>query len=603
MRWRNPGLWLAIAALTICPPSIDVFELPHQVILALGSLVMLALGVRHNRWLGWAAVGVFGLGVITTVTSSIPLHSVLALVSMGVLLTFSTTAEPFDVRPVLWTTWPLAIWALLQATGHDFIEWAGAASWCGGTRPFASLGHPTQLGIWMAAVAVLAFSRPRSAFYFATGLVAALVCVLTLSRAGWLTLMVGLGCWGWFRRRGQRSWPMVAAVAIAVTVPALVVGPAAVVERLTHFFTSPTRVHLWTTAWQGFLKHPMLGWGLDTFMLVDQQFRHPEVWRFEWGSTAAHAHSALPQILATQGTVGIVCFGALAVLVVRRWRHIPSPELDAGAVAAVVGLTAASAVAFSSVLLAALGLCVLTASLNPAGEKAPRSLVWLASTSGLVLTGLMFAASIAASRAAGGDLAWLAVAQRLEPWNALWAVHEGAALEKRGELGPAKAAFEKGASLAPGVAVYEANVGRVASARGDAEASRRWFELARRHAPLDARIARDAAEASLALGDLEVAEQTLIRSLALYPTDGPTWLTLTSLRFKQHRPLDARAALEASLGADWRDWPEGPTVARAVLVTLLEATGDKARAAEVARAPAVWASPADICGAPAFLSR
>lgn len=282
---------------------------------------------------------------------------------------------------------------------------------------------------------------------------------------------------------------------------------------------------------------------------------------------------------------------------------MPSTEIDAGAIAAVVGLSAASVVAFSNVLVAALGLCVLTASLNPSGPQAPRPLAWLAAVPGFVLTGLMFAASLSGYRAVNGEMTWLNRAQRLEPWNALWPVHVGATLEGQGDFESAQAAFEKAAALAPGVAVYEANIGRVASKRGDAETSRRWFERARRHAPLDARIARDAAEASLELGDLEVAEQTLIRSLTLYPTDGPAWLTLTSLRLKQNRPLEARAALEASLGADWRDWPDGPTLARAVLANFLEATGDHARAEKVARGPPVWASPSDICGAPAFLSR
>jgi tetratricopeptide (TPR) repeat protein len=173
----------------------------------------------------------------------------------------------------------------------------------------------------------------------------------------------------------------------------------------------------------------------------------------------------------------------------------------------------------------------------------------------------------------------------------------------RGDLPEALAAYELASTRTPGLAVYEANVGRVRSKQGDLAQTRDAFDQARRHAPLDARIALDAAEASLRLNDDAIVETTLTSMLSLYPTNGPAWLLLAKFRLVRNRPIEARAALEAALSSDWRDWPEGESHARALLVQVLARGGDPALASEVARRPSTFALAADACGAPAFLRR
>ena len=119
--------------------------------------------------------------------------------------------------------------------------------------------------------------------------------------------------------------------------------------------------------------------------------------------------------------------------------------------------------------------------------------------------------------------------------------------------------------------------------------------------PLDGRIALDAAEASLRVGDLALAEGTLTSLVSLYPSDGPAWLLLARTRLRSNRVIEARAALEVSLTADWRDWPEGLGLSRSLLVQVLDSTGDAQLAQQFARGPEVFALPGDICGAPALL--
>jgi Flp pilus assembly protein TadD len=348
------------------------------------------------------------------------------------------------------------------------------------------------------------------------------------------------------------------------------------------------------TSLAGFREHPLLGWGFDTFVLVDQQHRHPDAWRYEWGGTAGHAHSLIPQVLATQGLVGLFALLAALVVVLRAWRRRPPPP---GALAVLVALAAASMVTFSGIAVTALGLAVLAQSFAGAPRLGlPR---WFSTPVLLVtaVTVMVFAASVAARAKPMED-----VAAHLEPWNAQWPALQGEALERAGRLDEARTAYEHARGLAP-LAVFEANVGRVAAKQGDAVTSRAAFEQARRHAPLDGRIALDASEASARLGDTAFAEATLVPLLALYPSDGPAWLLLGRLRLQSGRVIEGRAALEASLAADWRDWPEGLGLARALLTQVLAQTGDPQLADQVAGGPGVFALPGDACGAPAVLSR
>jgi len=151
------------------------------------------------------------------------------------------------------------------------------------------------------------------------------------------------------------------------------------------------------------------------------------------------------------------------------------------------------------------------------------------------------------------------------------------------------------------LAVSLANVGRVSSRLSDGPASTAAFERARRLAPLDARIALDAAEASLRLNELELAAGTLESVLHLYPSDGPAWLTLGRVRVLQNRRTEARAMLQTSLEMDWRDWPEGLGQARSLLAAVLAEQGDVESAREVAAGATVAALPDEVCGVPVRL--
>lgn len=607
---RHAQGWLALAAVSFLPFSRDAFELPHLLVLCVGALVV---GWRDVQ-LSTAARAVLGL-VVLAATLGVGTSSSLALSTPGFLtlvglVLFASTAQSLEWTPVVWTVWPIAGWALLQVLGRDVVEWEDVARWCGGLRPFSTLGHPTQLGVWMAATCVLAVDlarRRRSVVFLLSGALAAMTCVATLSRAGWLALVVGLIVYvvavGGLGRR-QLAVAVLGLGAIVLLVGRLV-GFGALGERVMNAFVAPTRVALWRTSLAGFSEHPGFGWGFDTFQLIDQQLRQPEAWKYEWGTTAGHAHSFPAQVLATQGLVGVVLLSLAIGIVLRQWSSARIARERPAELAVVLALSAASLVTFHGVLTSALLLVALTRTLSTPWSASRPTWVRLSAIPVVLLVGVMLAASVSAFRASKTEgaesIAWLYRAATLEPWSPTWPALVGASFEVANQLEPARAAYERSVARAPRLAVSHANVGRVTSRLSDRLASVAAFERARRLAPLDARIALDAAEASLRLGDLELAAGTLESVLLLYPSDGPAWLTLGRVRVLQNRRTEARAMLQTSLEMDWRDWPEGLGQARALLAAVLVEQGDVERAQEVLSGATVAALPDEVCGAPVRL--
>jgi O-antigen ligase/Flp pilus assembly protein TadD len=596
--------FFAAAVVTFFPFARDAFELPHLVVLLAGAL---AASGRLTR----APLAVFGLVLVAAllglVTSEAPALGVPGFVTLAGTLLFASSAAGLDWRPVVWASAPVAGWALLQAGGLDVFEWEDVARWCGGLRPFATLGHPTQLGVWMGAVTVLALDgarRRRSVALVVVAAVTTLVCVATLSRAGWLTLVAGGVTWAALLGRSTR-WTraqllgLAGVVALVGVVAAVLVGGSALLERVVNAFVAPTRLALWKTALAGFTQHPWLGWGFDAFLLVDQQLRQPEAWRYEWGGTALHAHALPAQVLATQGLVGAALLLAAGVVVLRAWWKGGVVTKAPAELAVVVALGVSALVTFHGVLVSALFFAALVQTLDePGAPLRPRWLRWLAAPVLLVAL-VMLAASVSGRRGALAD--GYALAARLEPWSPTWSALLGEVHERDGAFAEAREAYSEGLRRAPLLAVSHANVGRVASWQRDAAMSREAFERARRLAPLDARIALDAAEASLRLGDVDFAGKALELLVRTYPSDGPAWLALGRVRLVEGRTLEARAMLQTSLEVDWRDWPEGMGVARELLSAVLLDAGEVDAALLVADGPAAAPLAKDICGAPAKL--
>lgn len=623
---NRAGLAFAVASVSFFPFARDAFELPHLVVLLVG--VLLSTKARLTGPTRLVLGLVFTGALVSWLTATSVLLGLPGFVTLCGVVLFASVSSGVEPRLLVWAAVPVSAWALMQATGHDVFEWDDVARWCGGMRPFSTLGHPTQLGVWMAAMTVFALDlgRRRARGFFVIAALTAIVCFSTLSRAGWLALLVGVVSYGVLAAARQVVTPRqllvgVLGVGLTACIVVMLVGPDAVLERVTNALVAPTRLALWKTSLAAFAEHPLLGWGFDDFLLVDQQLRQPEAWKFEWGVTAAHAHSSPAQVLATQGLVGAVVLAAVVVVVVSAWRSKAAHRTAPAELAVALALVAAAQVTFLGVLGSTLLLMVVVRSLegdencsservttadgaerlreaSGAGDESKPLPTWWrwSALPMLAVTAAMLGASVSA-RSEGG----VHTAARLEPWNPTWPALLGASLEEQGQLDHARAAYESAVARVPMMAVSLANVGRVASKQGDAATTHDAFERARRLAPLDARIALESAEASLRLNELELAAATLEWLVRTYPSDGPAWFALGRVRVLQNRRLEARAMLEASLEMDWRDWPEGLGASRRLLTAVLLEAGQVNAAALVAQGPDVAQLPADACGAPARL--
>ncbi|MFT3839163.1 MAG: O-antigen ligase family protein [Myxococcaceae bacterium] len=597
------GGWLFAAALMLLPVAFDNFELPKQLVLALACVVFAARAqvpwsAPDVRLLsGWMLVALFAAAF-----SQAPLLSVSGVEgSRGGLVSvvlfagwylFARSSAGSVAGAACLVVWPIALWAWLQYFGRDPIPWVAEASWCGAMRPFATLGHPAHLGVFTALVIPLALERAwrgqGRGWALATALLAASACAISLSRAGWLAALVGVAVWS--ARSGARKY-VLGAVAMAAAGLA-VVRPEALMLRLKDALVAPTRVALWNSAVDAFLAHPVSGVGLDAFQLASQQFRTPDAWLYEWGTTPQHAHSLIGQVMATMGVAGVAMTGVtLAVIVsvlVRRKPTAPVAVLAAGGVSWLVTFHSAATLA----LLLACAAELAREEWPPASTPARFS--WLrVALVGLLVVAFPLRWTVASVCARQGHFE---LAARFEPESALWPAQQGAQLEARGDWSGAREAYATAVRRAPRFAIYLADLGRVAAAQGD-EAATSLFADAIALDPLDAHVLHQAALAELKLAHPAAARALLDRLLTRYPSYGPAWWTLAELDVGERRLAEARAMLQSALQADWRDWPRGRDIAQSRLAQVLAVQGELDQAMEVYRAPPVHTDN-DACGSP-----
>ena len=247
--------------------------------------------------------------------------------------------------------------------------WGRTATFGGGMRIFATLGHPNHLGAYLGMTVPLMIwlaVRARGGFegwaWILVATLSVLVLAATLSRGAWIGLAAGGAAWALLhlgnRRRAQslprgRDLSRSVRVTAALAVSLLVFGASAFLLRhspiganlLTRVheiasFRAPTtqsRLHIWRTGIRMARDHPVAGVGLDAFGTAFPRYRPSEYWKVEWGFTPTKAHNEAVQILATQGVPGAVA-GLLVVLCAGYavWRCVRhgAPAVRAGAIPA-----------------------------------------------------------------------------------------------------------------------------------------------------------------------------------------------------------------------------------------------------------------------------
>jgi len=233
-------------------------------------------------------------------------------------------------------------YGLMQALGHDFIEWRQTYREVIGTQ-----GGPN----FFAAVLVLTlplaiplFLAVRSKLTKAVVLVfaaAALTCLLlTQSRAGLLALgaeILGLAFLGFFlypaHRRKVLFGAMVAFLALVVVVASFKSLRKRVVSLVKlQDGTVRARLTIWKATGKMVAEHPVAGTGLGSYWLAFPAYR-PRDYRTDRerygliGTEPYHAHSDLLETVAETGLLGLAAYGwflvAFTLMMVRAWRRTP----------------------------------------------------------------------------------------------------------------------------------------------------------------------------------------------------------------------------------------------------------------------------------------
>jgi len=399
-------------------------------------------------------------------------------------------------------------------------------------RPTAFLNHANVVAavlnlIWPVVLvkALPSAAWPRRLVAGVWILLAWSVILLTSSRGAWLGAASGLivtcGLWWWAGRQaaGQKmqpfrlkfSWKWLG-TGVAILLLAFVGGWIALrlLQNPTHGIGLASRSGFWSTAWETFVEHPVIGQGPDTFATAYAQ--HSSV---PPDTLYTHAHNKLLNLLAESGLLGALAGGALVIAVMwAGWRHWHAATMaERRFLAGIAGALAATSVhcffdtmtRFPSV---ALLIATLTAILTtrPQPVDARRRAGWFR----LALTGLFLALSgvgvwtqsayqfylQGTALANTGD--WQAAAPELEAavardrGHALYNLVSGFAhgvLAEQGEVNALPVAIQRykaGIALEPGYALNYANLATLYWQQGDTRLAVATMEKAARTAPQEA---------------------------------------------------------------------------------------------------------------------
>jgi O-antigen ligase len=432
-------------------------------------------------------------------------------------------------------------------------------------RPVSVFGNPNFLGAFLTVLIPLLAARSltaRSGRPVLGGylLLALVLLVLSASRGAWLGVMAGAGVmgglwlanhglltragWGaWWNGQTRRvRWAVVCGSVLLLL--ALVGVGVVLFKSLSAPGRSPVfRTELYGAALELFVQEPLTGHGLFTFgrELVRLPGASPD-------KPHSHAHSAVLQIAAELGMVGLLALAVSAWAVMkaarRHWQVAQGRERVAlaGAVGAVVAfavhhLTDLPAMMPAIALCGVLALALVAVPPEPlpmqgrwrqVGHPLGMAALW----GGLLLTGWWSSGIYKAyvrglEQAQSGDFSGAALALdpviAADPALSLYRMEQGflwgmaAANGEAGAREKALVAYEAFLQQEPGYALAWANRAALLAQGGDRQAA---LDSMRQAAQLDPDVwqyALNVARYAAAVGDTDAAGAALDSILAIYP--------------------------------------------------------------------------------------
>ena len=585
--------------------------------------------LRRPDLLTWSVLAWVAAGLVSFVTARSPqlamlgeldqregLLTVIALAGLH-LAAAHAHRDARDVRDTLRVAviagGAASVYGQLQLAGLDPVHWSGIKTYVVNgaiaLRPASTLGSPVLLGAVLAAVLPLALARlgeerSDAAWLVPAAALLAATLVMTLSRGAWLAGALGVTvavvaalAAGAAPRR--LAWTLAASLS-----PALLFGVgrawAPLVARVGEGLgigSGAARAVIARGALQLWSERPWTGVGLDGFGLAFPRVQEPALWRAEWIGAPVHAHSAVLQVLATEGVLGALAGGAwlacAALALVAGWRRdVEARPLLAGLAGTFVALVVGGC--FNVLGLAGATLfAVFTALPGVLRERerplrvrqfhplAPALAAIVIAIPELV-TGTVELAALAHARPARGELSRAGLTP--SEFSALTMARAGA-LQRATAIWPHDDALWRlacQASLAAaGLPDGEAGTAQAAAER----AARHALALAplrpASHVCLADALAARALRTQVA-STADSADTAYLQAESLAPADG--WLLVAHARFQLARRDGTRAlAIAQRLAALYPEAAAGHTLEGAALM-LLGRSGEAIVALERARA-------------------
>ena len=277
----------------------------------------------------------------------------------------------------------VSLYGVLQQLGIEPTPWGYIAF--DTSRSFSTFGNPVLLGAYLSltffvALGLLSNSRQvgeKMTYAFAATVIA-LCAVLTMSRALWAAIVVGLVIFAVLRAKdltiSRVKWRVAVGpvlLALAAVVPAtLIVGVPVLSSRVASMAETGgslgNRLSMWQSALAIIADRPFLGFGPDSIGLVFPRYEAAELARIAPAEIQTNVHNAFLQIAATTGVPALLLFILiLAIFVFKALERMrrdgrPSPilvGLFAGTIAFVIqSATGITGIATSPYLWLGMGL-------------------------------------------------------------------------------------------------------------------------------------------------------------------------------------------------------------------------------------------------------
>jgi len=210
--------------------------------------------------------------------------------------------------------------------------------------PTASFPYPNDFAAWIIMfafpVAVCAlFAKGGWVKRLALGCAALCLLyllILTKTRAAWLGFLTALVLVPLFRLSLKKA--LVVALVVALLAPFAVTR--SVRSAATSLVGVNDRMTMWKNGWKIFVKHPVIGNGLNTFFVNYMNVREDE----DKGKKGGYAHNCYLQMAADTGLAGLGAFLVFVIAVMgsawRSLKELADPSLYALAAGLMLGLVA-----------------------------------------------------------------------------------------------------------------------------------------------------------------------------------------------------------------------------------------------------------------------